>query len=151
MTPRISPPMIPVEILARTLHAETAGCGARGVEALAALVLHRARLAQECEAARTRFAYGAAAAGLEAMVAAVCRAPFQFGCWRQGGRAWDMPADSPALAMCRRVAARALAGALPNPAPGATHWHALSVLPGWAVGRVPVAEAGGLALYRLAA
>jgi len=52
-------------------------------------------------------------------------------------------------ALSMAVAARALAGALPNPAPGATHWHALSVLPGWAVGRVPVAEAGGLALYRL--
>lgn len=144
-------PMTPGEILARTLHAETAGCGARGVEALAALVLHRARLSLDCEAARTRFAHGAAPAGMAGMVAAVCRAPFQFSCWRVGGSAWDIPAESPALAMCRRVAARALAGALPNPAPGATHWHALSVLPGWAVGRVPVAEAGGLALYRLAA
>jgi len=143
--------MSPTEILARTLHAETAGCGARGVEALAALVVHRARLALGCDMARTRFAQGAEAAGIEAMVAAVCRAPFQFGCWREGGAAREVAADSPALAMCRRVAARAMAGALPNPAPGATHWHALSALPGWAVGRVPVAEAGGLALYRLAA
>lgn len=143
--------MTPNEILARTLHAETAGCGARGVEALAALVLHRARLALGCDVARVRFALGAPGSGLDQMVAAVCRAPFQFGCWRAGGSAWEGPADSPALAMCRRVAARALAGALPNPAPGATHWHTLAVLPGWAVGRVPVAEAGGLALYRLAA
>jgi hypothetical protein len=53
--------------------------------------------------------------------------------------------------MCRRVAARALAGALPDMAPGATHWHNAQSLPGWAVGRMPLAEAGGLALYRLAA
>ena len=143
--------MTPAEILARTLHAETAGCGARGVEALAALVLHRARLALDCAEARTRFALGCPPAKLDAMVAAVCRAPFQFASWRLGGAAWEVPADSPALAMCRRVAARALAGALPNPAPGATHWHVLTALPGWAVGRVPVAETGGLALYRLAA
>lgn len=143
--------MTPVETLARTLHAETAGCGARGVEALAALVFSRARLALECEVARLRFAQGAAADGLEAMVVAVCRAPFQFQGWRHGGTAWTVPEDSPALAMCRRVAARALSGALPNPAPGATHFHAVGVLPGWAVGRVPVAELGGLALYRLAA
>lgn len=143
--------MNPTEILARTLHAETAGCGARGVEALAALVLHRARTALECEVARTRFAQGSAAEDMAAMVAAVCRAPFQFGCWRVGGAAWAAAPDSPALEMCRRVANRAIAGALPNPAPGATHWHVLSTLPAWAVGRVPVAEAGGLALYRLAA
>ncbi len=102
--------MNPLEILTRTLHAEAAGCALRGVEALAALIIRRAGMAQQCEVARTRFADGARAEGQAAMVAAVCRAPFQLACWRTGGAGWEMPAESDALAMCRRVAARALAG-----------------------------------------
>jgi spore germination cell wall hydrolase CwlJ-like protein len=140
-----------VDILARTLHAEAGDCALRGVEALAALVLRRARMALACEEARLRFAQGAWAGSEAAMVIAVCRAPFQFSCWRAGGPAWDAPAEDAHLAMCQRVAARALAGGLPDMAPGATHWHDARSLPAWAVGRVPVAEAGGLALYRLAA
>ncbi len=143
--------MNPSEILARTLHAEAAGCALRGVEALAALIIRRARMAMACEVASTRFAHGAVAVGEAAMVVAVCQAPFQFGCWRQGGAAWEAAPDSDALAMCRRVAIRALAGSLPDLAPGATHWHALHAMPAWALGRMPVAETGGLALYRLAA
>jgi len=143
--------MNPNEILTRTLHAEAAGCALRGVEALAALILRRARMALQCDVARTRFAHGASTQGEAAMVAAVCRAPFQFACWRPGGAAWETLAESETLAMCRRVATRALSGGLPNLAPGATHWHSLQSLPGWAVGRMPVAETGGLALYSLAA
>ena len=143
--------MNPTDILARTLHAEAAGCALRGVEALAALVLRRARLAMACDEARLRFAQGTLARDAPAMIVAVCRAPFQFGCWRPGGAAWVAVPENAHLAMCRRVAARALAGALPDMAPGATHWHKAQSLPGWAVGRMPLAEAGGLALYRLAA
>ena len=139
------------EILARTLHAEAGSCALRGIEALAALIIRRARMAMACELASTRFAHGAAPGSEAAMVVAVCQAPFQFGCWRRGGEAWDAAEDSQTLAMCRRVAIRALAGTLPDLAPGATHWHALHALPAWAVGRMPVAETGGLALYRLAA
>jgi hypothetical protein len=143
--------MNPTDILARTLHAEAACCALRGVEALAALVLRRARMAMACDEARLRFAQAAVAEDMPAMIVAVCRAPFQFGCWRPGGAAWVAGPENAHLAMCRRVAARALAGALPDMAPGATHWHNAQSLPGWAVGRMPLAEAGGLALYRLAA
>jgi len=59
------------------------------------------------------------------------------------------PAGDPVLAMCRRVAGRAVAGALPDPTAGATHWHDADALPGWAVGRVPSAEIGGLMFYKL--
>lgn len=50
---------------------------------------------------------------------------------------------------CRRIAARALAGLLPDHAAGATRWHVEGVLPAWAVGEPPVAELGGLLFYRL--
>ena len=141
----------PTETLARTLHAEAGTRAVRGIEALAALIIGRARMALACETAAARFAGHAGFRTLPGMVGAVCRAPFQFGCWRAGGAGFNLPEGDPALAICRRIAARALAGSLPDPAPGATHWHALEKLPDWAVGRVPMAEAGGLALYRLAA
>ena len=53
-----------------------------------------------------------------------------------------------ALVVCRRAAARAVAGTLPDPTGGATHWHAGEALPPWALGLIPVAELGGLAFYR---
>jgi N-acetylmuramoyl-L-alanine amidase len=138
------------EILARTLHAEAGRCAVRGIEALAALIVRRARAAMTDDTARARFAGGACAATLDAMVAAVCRAPFQFAAWR-AGTVFKPAEGDPALAVCRRIAARALAGTLPDLAPGATHFHRADTLPGWAVGRMPMLEAGGLALYRLAA
>lgn len=141
----------PTEILARTLYAEAGHCAVRGIEALAALVIRRARLAREDAAARARFAANSPMVSLPGLVAAVCRAPFQFQCWRPEGAAWVVPEGDAALAICRRVAARAIAGALPDLAPGATHWHRGQELPRWAVGRMPVAEAGGITLYRLAA
>ena len=104
------------ESLALTLRAEAGGRPLRAIEALAALVVNRARLAM------------ADAAGSQAPLP---------------------PAGDPVLAMCRRVAERAVAGALPDPTAGATHWHDADALPGWAVGRVPSAEIGGLVFYRI--
>lgn len=49
---------------------------------------------------------------------------------------------------CRRIAARAMAGSLPDCSRGATRWHDAAVLPQWAVGEPPVAELGGLLFYR---
>jgi len=49
---------------------------------------------------------------------------------------------------CRRIAARALAGSLPDRTRGATRWHDAAVLPAWAVGEPSVAELGGLLFYR---
>jgi spore germination cell wall hydrolase CwlJ-like protein len=85
-------------------------------------------------------------------VAGVCRAPFQFPCWNRNhprhARLRDIPAGDGALAICRRVAARAIAGALPDPTGGATHFHDAAALPGWAIGRPASAEIGGLCFYR---
>ena len=67
----------------------------------------------------------------------------------RGARADPETREDPAVAICQRIAARALSGALPDPTRGATHYHAADTLPRWAVGQVPVAEAGGLVFYRL--
>lgn len=49
--------------------------------------------------------------------------------------------------IARRIAARALAGAVSEPTRGATRAHALGDLPDWAFGRAPVAEWSGWMFY----
>lgn len=129
-------------ILALTLYAEAGGRPLRAIEALAALVMNRHRSGQG------HWGQG---------ITGICRAPFQFPCWNSrhpqharlraaapGGEA----ARSAQMELCRRVALRALAGALPDPTGGATHMHADDSQPSWSIGRTPVAEIGGLLFYR---
>jgi spore germination cell wall hydrolase CwlJ-like protein len=132
-----------VEILALTLWGEAAERPVRAIEALAALIANRARMAARPE--------GPAHWGRG--IAGVCRQPFQFACWNPNGprhaAMLSVPPGDLALAICRRIAARAAAGALPDPTGGATHWHGAETLPRWAIGLVPVAELGGAVFYRL--
>lgn len=125
------------ETLALTLWGEAADRPVRAIEAMAALVVNRAR------AGVPHWGRG---------VAGVCRAPFQFPCWNRNhprhAALREIPPGDGALAICRRVAARALAGSLPDPTGGATHFHDATALPGWALGRPAVAEIGGLCFYR---
>lgn len=125
------------EILALTLWGEAADRPVRAIEALAALVINRWR------AGVPHWGHG---------VVGVCRAPFQFPCWNRNhprhARLREIAPGDAALAICRRIAARALAGALPDPTGGATHFHDAQALPGWALGRPAAAEIGGLCFYR---
>lgn len=130
------------DVLALTLWGEADGRPVRAMEAVASVVMTRVRLAA-APGGPTHLGQG---------VIAVCRAPFQFACWHPGHPRQRALAELPAgadLGPCHRVAARALAGALPDPTGGATHYHAAENLPRWALGRVPVAEIGGLVFYRL--
>ena len=171
--------MTPPEILALTLRAEAGDRPVRALEARAALVVNRARLAAEGAASRARFAPGDAAGGnarsnaggavrgWAALLPMVCRAPFLFGCWNPrhphrkallgllrdqsvpSGGALPEPCPDLLLEVCYRIAGRASGGALPDPTLGATHWHDGAEMPGWAIGHVPTAEIGGLVFYRL--
>ncbi len=131
-------------ILELTLWGEAGHRPVRAIEGVAAVVMNRLRLARGPGGPQH----------LGGDVAAICRAPFQFACWhprhsrRAAMQALDM-AEDPTFAICRRIAARALAGALPDATRGATHYHAADALPRWAIGQVPTAEAGGLVFYRL--
>lgn len=153
-------------LLAQALFAEAGDRPVRAIEALAALAVNRARQAAACPAARLRFAPGAAprmtAQGdrpepWPALLGAVCRAPFFFRRWRGQGMPSGPEAARPpegegtaarGLEVCRRIAARAAGGALPDPTGGATHWHDDGELPGWTAGRMPTALIGGLVFYR---
>jgi hypothetical protein len=143
------------ELLALTLRAEAGDRPVRAVEALAALVVNRARLAMAGTADCARYAPGAGPGQpWPVVLVQACRAPFLFGCWlprhpRRAALLEAMRREDTTLAMCRRIAARAVADALPDRTAGATHWHEAETLPGWALGQVPTAEIGGLVFYRL--
>jgi N-acetylmuramoyl-L-alanine amidase len=131
------------EVLALTLWGEAGDRPVRAMEAVASVVMARVRLA----------ARPGGPAHLGQGVAGVCRAPFQFACWHPGhprhAALMELPAAAPDAAC--RVAARAIAGALPDPVAGATHYHDSAALPCWALGVAPTAEIGGLVFYRLLA
>lgn len=141
------------ELLARILYAEAGTRPVRAIEGLASLALNRAQAALASPRARIRFASGAAVASLPRALIAVLRAPFQFPVRhaahpRHVSFAQPVEGD-PALAVCRRVAARALSGALRDMTGNALHWHDETRQPAWALGRMPSAEFGGLSFYRL--
>jgi spore germination cell wall hydrolase CwlJ-like protein len=132
--------LAPVDVLAMTLWAEAGTRSVRAIEALAAVVMNRVKRAEAGEAAR----WGRGVAG-------VCRAPFQYSCWNthhpRHMLMLAVPQGDPALAMCRRIATRAIAGLLADPTYGATHHHAEEELPVWARARTPCAELGGFLFY----
>ncbi|MFH5925994.1 cell wall hydrolase [Roseomonas xinghualingensis] len=148
-----------LETLALTLHAEAGTRPVRAVEALAALVMNRARAAMPRpgrQPGAAPFAPGGHARLPDPdprEVAATCRDPFLFPSWnpRHPSHALlvEPPEGDQALAICRRIAARALAGAMPDPTGGATHWHGADRLPAWAIARDHSTEIAGLIFYRL--
>ncbi|WP_419899742.1 cell wall hydrolase [Roseomonas sp. USHLN139] len=141
MIPAAAHALPPQEVLALTLWAEAGTRPVRAIEALAATIMNRVRLA---EAGTTHWGRG---------LSAICRAPFQFSCWNRNhirhAVMLAVPAGDPGLAICRRIAARAASGTLQDPTGGATHAHGAEELPPWAVGRAPQAEIGAMLFYRL--
>lgn len=137
------PPLRPEDVadtLARTIWAEARDRSLRALEAMAAVVLNRAR--------RGRLPGGEA---LGAGVAAVCLQPgaFVLGTPDHPDRAASLAvtAADPVFAVCLRIARVALAGALDDPTHGATHVHRIGESPPWAQGRAPAAELRGLLFY----
>jgi N-acetylmuramoyl-L-alanine amidase len=135
-----APSLAPLEVFALTLWTEAGTRSVRAIEALASVVMNRVRRAEAGESER----WGRGVSG-------VCRAPFQYSCWNPRHPRHLLllapPPGDPGLAMCRRIAARALAGLLADPTRGATHHHAEEELPAWAVARTPCAELGGFLFY----
>lgn len=131
----------PVQVLARTVWGEARGEPVRGQEAVAAVVLNRVARA----AARGgRWWWGAS-------IVEVCLKPWQFSCWNPAdpnrARLLAVTADNRAFDQALRIARRAVAGTLPDPTGGATHYHARGIHPPWAWRAVPCAEIGRHLFY----
>lgn len=134
--------MLEVDILARTLWGEARGEGAAGMQAVASVILNRARIARE----RGGFWWGGD-------VIQVCQKPYQFSCWNRADPNFQklQAVDERDLyfATALRVARRALAGTLDDNTNGGTHYHAASIQPYWARGENPVAVIGRHVFYRI--
>jgi N-acetylmuramoyl-L-alanine amidase len=126
-----------VEFLARALLAETDGRSLRGMEALAAIVVNRLRAA--------RSPGGPTWWGTE-----LGRVVAHDDAFPAGPRA-PRDDETEALAACRRIAARAAVGALPDPTRGATRWHHVGSVPSWADGHAPTLVVGSWVFYRVGA
>lgn len=156
MTPSIVPPGDPalpareamareardIDILARTIWGEARGESVRGMEAVAAVILNRARISD----AKGGFWWGRG-------IAEICQKPFQFSCWNPNdpnrNKLLSVGADDRHFAIALRIATRAVRGALGDPTGGAEHYHARAILPDWARGRERSAAIGGHIFYRL--
>lgn len=124
-----------LDTLARTLWGEARGEGRHGMHAVASVILNRA--------ARPGW-WGRS-------VTEVCLRPRQFSCWLAGDPNRPkllrvQPSDT-AFALALEIAARALAGRLPDITHGSTHYHAVEVAPSWARGRAPCVVIGRHAFY----
>lgn len=141
--PRIAAEETAIDTLARTLWGEAYGDTVRGKEAIAAVVVNRVR------AARARFGsdwWGGT-------VVEACLAADQFACWRRSPAArkelMQVRTTDPVFAVCRRIAARAVRGALIDPTHGATHYHAVGESPPWSGRRRPTFVIGRRKYYDL--
>jgi len=124
-----------IDVLARTIYGEARGESVRGMEAVAAVVMNR--VARRGWWGRT--------------VETVCLKPWQFSCWNAADpnrrRVLEVTDADPVFRTCLRIARRAVAGAVDDPTRGATHYHAVGVLPEWAKGRQPCARIGDHLFY----
>lgn len=129
-----------IDVLARTIYGEARGEPVRGKEAVACVILNRARIARR----RGGYWWGD---GIEG----VCLKPWQFSCWNADDPNRDkiekVDAGNTTFKTCRRVARRAVGGALKDPTGGATHYHVDGIEPPWARGRAPVARIGRHLFY----
>ena len=123
------------EILAKTIYGEARGEGLTGMEAVANVIINRAKHP----------------GWWGKTVREVCLKPYQFSCWNPDDPnrkklEGDLSAD-PIFDVCLRIARRALGGVLPDRTKGATHYHALSVSPKWASALVPNVQIGNHLFY----
>lgn len=129
------------DIFARTLWGEARGEGYAGMQRVANVVMNRFRGAR---AGRVTW-WGES-------VPEILRKPYQFSAWNPGDPNRDkmlsVTADDAAFAQALEIAARALAGTLPDLTGGATHYHARTVRPVWASSATRTAEAGGHIFYK---
>lgn len=124
------------DTVARTLWGEARGEGQTGMQAVANVIMNRVRIGGW---------WGATPVN-------VCRKPWQFSCWN--------PTDPNAVKLRQvdqtdanfraalNIAARAVAGDLPDITGGATHYHAPGVNPAWANGAILTKVIGNHRFYR---
>lgn len=133
-----------IDILARTIWGEARGEGTAGMHAVAAVILNRVEISRKYK----NFWWGR-------NVTEICRKPYQFSCWNRSDpnlqKLEKVDDRDIHFVTALRMARRALNGLLADPTMGATHYHAVGIMPGWAVNEKPCAVIGHHIFYRLEA
>lgn len=131
-----------IDVLARTIFGEARGEPHEGLEAVASVVLNRARISE----IKGRYWWGNGIIG-------VCQKPYQFSCWNRSDPSYqrliNVTEENIHFATCLRIARRAVFGLLKDNTKGATHYHADYVDPYWAKGESPVKVIGAHIFYKL--
>ena len=134
---------ITADTLARTIWGEGRGEGTQGMQAIANVILNRARIAEK----RGSFWWGN-------NIIQICQKPYQFSCWNRSDPNFRklQATDEKNLyfATAKRIASRAIAGALEDITNGATHYHANTLTPYWAYQKTPCKILGNHIFYALA-
>ncbi|MGD1880007.1 MAG: cell wall hydrolase [Kiloniellaceae bacterium] len=124
-----------VDIVARTIWAEARGDGARGMQAVANVIMNRANHPGWW--------------GTDPI--SVCMKPYQFSAWNSNdvnsGKAARVTVEDAAFRVALELAGKAVAGTLPDITGSATHYHNHTVSPGWAASLRKTAEIGGHVFY----
>ncbi len=140
--PHIAAQETAIDTLARTIWGEAYAEPVRGKEAVAAVVMNRVKQA------RSRFGFD----WWGGTVVEACLGPEQFECWRHSPGArrglMNVRPDDPVFAVCRRIACRAVRGALVDPTRGAVRYHRAQETPWWAHGLEPTIAIGRRLFYR---
>lgn len=125
-----------LEVMAKTLYGEARGEKSEGMEAVANVIVNRAK--NPCW-------WGTD-------IKSVCLKPQQFSCWNENDPnsrilARDLSGDV-VYGVCLNVAKRAIAGVLRDNTHGATHYHTKAVKPKWAEFQAPCAVIGNHLFYK---
>ena len=128
----------PQDILARTIYGEARSEGRKGMEAVACVILNRAKQP----------------AWWGKDVCGVCLHPWQFSCWNEGDPnrliITGVGQSDLSFHLATAIAKNALGGWLDDPTGGADHyfnWHTKK--PKWAEGVEPSSTIGSHAFYKL--
>lgn len=130
------------EVMARTLYGEARGESDQGKTAVGWVIMNRVAFAQ----ARGTYWWGNT-------IRNVCLKPFQFSCWNLNDPNRRIietvrPGD-PIFDRCLEIAQQVIAGRLPSPVDGATHYYAQYInRPAWVPGATFVTQIGVHKFYK---
>lgn len=138
-----------LDIMCRTIWAESRGEPEAGKIAVGFVIVERARLARaymDKTGSRKHALYG------DGTIGSACLTPWQFSCWNE--RDPNLPKllrahKDPAWGTCMKAAEIVLLGSRPNNNGHATHYCRVELRPSWARNQTPTTVIGRHKFYRL--
>lgn len=133
-----------IDILARTIWGEARGESVKGMEAVAMVIMNRFVRAARWTLKGKKIWWGGT-------IREICLKPYQFSCWNTNDpnrqKLNSVDEQDQAFVICKRVARRAVNGALQDQLEGATHYHSKGITPYWSLGKAPCCEIGNHIFY----